>query len=42
MNTMEDKVRLALRETGDEISAHSVPPLRLRRTRHPARSFLLR
>jgi hypothetical protein len=37
MNTMEDKVRLALRETGDEISPHSVPPLRLRRTRHGAR-----
>ena len=37
MNTTEDKVRLALRETGDEISPHSVPPLRLRRTRHGAR-----
>ena len=36
MNTMEDKVRLALRETGDEISPHGVPPLRLRRTRHGA------
>jgi hypothetical protein len=38
MNTMEDKVALALRETGDEISPHSVPPLRLRgarRTRVP-------
>ena len=33
MNTMEDKVRLALRETGEEISPHSVPPLRLRGTR---------
>ena len=32
MNTMEDKVRLALRETGEEISQHSVPPLRLRDT----------
>jgi hypothetical protein len=30
---MEDKVRLALRETGEEISPHSVPPLRLRGTR---------
>ena len=37
MNTTEDRVRLALRETGDEISPHSVPPLRLRRTRHGAR-----
>jgi len=38
MNTMEDKVRMALRETGEEISSHSVPPLRLqgtRRTRLP-------
>ena len=38
MNTMEDKVRLALRETGEEIGPHSVPPLRLpgtRRTRLP-------
>ena len=38
MNTIEDKVRLALRETGGEISPHSVPPLRLqdtRRTRLP-------
>jgi hypothetical protein len=38
MNTMEDKVRLALRETGDEIGPHTVPPLRLRgarRTRMP-------
>jgi hypothetical protein len=33
MNTMEDKVRLALRETGEEISPHGVPPLRLRGTR---------
>lgn len=33
MNTMEDKVRLALRETGEEIRPHSVPPLRLRGTR---------
>jgi hypothetical protein len=33
MNTMEDKVRLALRETGEEIGPHSVPPLRLRGTR---------
>ena len=33
MNTMEDKVRLALRETGDEIGPHSVPPLRLRGAR---------
>jgi hypothetical protein len=32
MNTVEDKVRMALRETGEEISAHSVPPLRLRGT----------
>ena len=38
MNTMEDKVALALRETADEIGPHSVPPLRLRgarRTRVP-------
>jgi hypothetical protein len=33
MNTTEDKVRLALRDTGEEISPHSVPPLRLRDTR---------
>ena len=33
MNTMEDKVRLALRETGEEIGPHTVPPLRLRGTR---------
>jgi hypothetical protein len=32
MNTLEDKVRLALRDTGEEISPHSVPPLRLRGT----------
>lgn len=32
MNTTEDKVRLALRDTGEEISPHSVPPLRLRGT----------
>jgi hypothetical protein len=37
MNTIEDKVRLALRETGEEISPHSVPPLQLRSTRHRAR-----
>jgi hypothetical protein len=30
MNTVEDRVRVALRETGEEISPHSVPPLRLR------------
>ncbi len=35
MNTMEDKVRLALWETSEEISPHSVPPLRLRGTRRP-------
>jgi len=29
MNTMEDKVRLALRETGEDITPHSVPELRL-------------
>jgi hypothetical protein len=33
MNTMEDKVRMALRETGEEIGPRSVPPLRLRGTR---------
>src|SRR5215831_17334890 len=33
MNTLEDKVRLALRDTGEEISPRSVPPLRLRDTR---------
>jgi hypothetical protein len=32
MNTLEDKVRLALRDTGEEISPQSVPPLRLRGT----------
>jgi len=38
MNTMEDKVRMALRDTGEEIGPHTVPPLRLtgtRRTRMP-------
>ena len=30
MNTVEDKVRMALRETGEEIRPHTVPPLRLR------------
>ncbi len=30
MNVLEDKVRTAMRETGDEIAPHSVPPLRLR------------
>jgi hypothetical protein len=30
MNRLEDKVRTALRETGDEIAPHAVPPLRLR------------
>jgi hypothetical protein len=33
MNTMEDKVRLALRETGEEISPRTVPPLRLQGAR---------
>ena len=33
MNTLEDRVRLALRDTSEEISPHSVPPLRLRDTR---------
>jgi hypothetical protein len=33
MNTVEDKVRMALRETGEEIRPHTVPPLRLRGTR---------
>jgi hypothetical protein len=37
MNTMEDKVRMALRETGEEIGPHSVPPLRLQGTRRRAR-----
>ncbi len=30
MNTLEDKLRTAMRETGEEITRHSVPPLRLR------------
>ena len=30
MNVLEDKLRTALRETGEEIVPHSVPPLRLR------------
>jgi hypothetical protein len=34
---MEDKVRMALRETGEEIAPHSVPPFRLRSTRRGAR-----
>jgi hypothetical protein len=33
MNTIEDKVRLALRDTGEEIGPRSVPPLRLQGTR---------
>jgi hypothetical protein len=37
MNMIEDKVRMALRETGEEISPHSVPPLQLRDTRRHAR-----
>jgi hypothetical protein len=37
MNTMEDKVRMALRETGEDIAPHSVPPLRLHRTQRGAR-----
>ena len=37
MNTVEDKVRMALRETGEEISPRTVPPLRLRGTRGRAR-----
>jgi anti-sigma factor RsiW len=37
MNTTEDKVRMALRETGEEISPRSVPPLRLRSDRRRAR-----
>jgi hypothetical protein len=35
MNTMEDKVRMALRDTGEEIGLHTVPPLRLRGGRLP-------
>ena len=37
MTTVEDKVRMVLRETGEEIGPHTVPPLRLRRTRRGAR-----
>lgn len=37
MNTVEDKVRLALRETGEQIGPHTVPPLRLRGGRNGAR-----
>jgi hypothetical protein len=33
MNTLEDKIRAAMRETGEEVSPHSVPPLHLRGTR---------
>ena len=36
MNTVEDKVRMALRDTGEEIAPHTVPPLRLRSTRRGA------
>jgi hypothetical protein len=40
MNTLEDKLTAALRETSEQISPHSVPPLHLpgapRRTRLPA------
>lgn len=37
MNTVEDKVRMALRETGEEIGPHTVPPLRLHGARHGTR-----
>src|SRR5215472_14448032 len=30
MNRLEDKLSAALRDTGEEITPHSVPPLRLR------------
>jgi len=30
MNQLEDKLAAALRDAGEEISPHSVPPLRLR------------
>jgi hypothetical protein len=33
MNTLEDRLRAALEETAEEISPHSVPPLRLNRAR---------
>jgi hypothetical protein len=33
MNTLEDRLRTALRQTGAEITARSVPPLRLHRAR---------
>ena len=33
MNVLEDKLRTALRDTGEEVAPHSVPPLRLRDTR---------
>jgi hypothetical protein len=35
MNTLEDKVRAALRETAGEITPRSVPPLRLHDARRP-------
>jgi hypothetical protein len=37
MNTVEDKVRMALQETGEQIGPHTVPPLRLGGTRRGAR-----
>jgi hypothetical protein len=37
MNTLEDQVRAALRETAGEITPQSVPPLRLAGARHPGR-----
>jgi hypothetical protein len=33
MNVLEDKLRTAMRDTGEEVAPHSVPPLRLRGAR---------
>ena len=33
MNALEEKIRTALRETGEEVAPDSVPPLRLHGTR---------
>jgi hypothetical protein len=44
MNTLEDRLRIAIRETGEEIGPQSVPPLRLRETgrRGPSRTMARR
>lgn len=35
MNALEENLRMAMRETGEEVAPHSVPPLRLHGARRP-------